>query len=193
LEALWANQAVSHENQSKELDVFLAGVEIRAYQMAHLATRDTEAALDIVQDAMFKLVQRYASKDPSEWGPLFHRILQHRIKDWHRRTWVRNRWRAWFPRKNDETESDENPIDLVRDERIRDFADEVAAKNATSELERALHALPLRQRQAFFLRAYEGYTVAETALAMSCSAGSVKTHYSRAIRALRSRLKDFTP
>jgi len=193
LERSWVNHTVARDKQSKDLDVFLAGVEGRAFQMARIATRDPEEALDIVQDAMFKLVQRYASKDPSEWGPLFYRILQHRIKDWHRRTWVRSRWRAWFPRKNNETDSDENPIEAVPDARIRDFSDEVEIKNATSELESALHELPLRQRQAFFLRAYEGYNVAETAMTMSCSVGSVKTHYSRAIRALRSRLKDFAP
>lgn len=180
-------------NQSKDLDLFLAGVEIRAYQMARIATQNSEEALDIVQDAMFKLVQRYASKEPSEWGPLFYRILQHRIKDWHRRSWVRNRWRTWFQRKSDETDSDENLIETVPDTGIRDFADEVATKNAASELELALYQLPLRQRQAFFLRAYEGYNTAETALAMSCSVGSVKTHYSRAIRALRIKLKEFAP
>lgn len=184
---------MSPDNQSKDLDVFLAGVETRAFQMARIATRDTEEALDIVQDAMFKLVQRYAEKDRTEWGPLFYRILQHRIKDWHRRTWVRNRWRAWFSRKDDETESDENLIEAVPDKRIRDFADQVATKDAASALELALHRLPLRQRQAFFLRAYEGYNVAETALAMSCSVGSVKTHYFRAIRALRIELKELAP
>lgn len=184
---------MSRENQSKELDAFLAGIEGRAYQMARIATGDSEEALDIVQDAMFKLVQRYALKDPLEWGPLFHRILQHCIKDWQRRTWVRSRWRAWFPRKNDETEADENPIEAVPDQRIRDFSDQVATKDATSKLELAMHDLPLRQRQAFFLRACEEYNVAETALAMSCSEGSVKTHYARAIRALRVRLKDFAP
>ncbi len=178
--------------RSEDLNQFLAGVERRAFHMARIATGDREEALDIVQDAMFKLVQRYASKDSSEWGPLFYRILQHRIRDWQRRTWVRNRWRHWFFREKDD-EAEDDPIEQLPDIRIRDCADQISDAAAISTLESALCALPLRQRQAFFLRAWEGYNVAETAFAMSCSEGSVKTHYSRAVRALRLRLKEFAP
>ena len=52
--------------------------------MAQIATGNKEEALDIVQDAMFKLVEKYASRDGEEWAPLFHRILQSRIHDWYR-------------------------------------------------------------------------------------------------------------
>lgn len=182
---------MTRDPQSRELDQFLAGVERRAFQMARIAIRDSEEALDIVQDAMFKLVRRYGSKDPSEWGPLFYRILQHCITDWQRRDWVRKRWRAWFPSTEDG--ENENPIEMVPDDRIEDAADHIATQDAVSELESALRDLPLRQRQAFFLRACEGYSVSETAIAMSCSEGSVKTHYSRAIHTLRARLKEFAP
>ncbi len=161
--------------------------------MARIATGDTEEALDIVQDAMYKLVQGYGTRKESEWGPLFYRILQHRIRDWHRRTWVRNRWRAWFYRKTDDEAEEENPIEMMPDKRIRDSADRIETEDAISALELALHDLPLRQRQAFLLRACEEYNVAETAAAMSCSEGSVKTHYSRALRALRIRLRAYKP
>lgn len=175
-------------NQSERLDQFLAGVERRAFRIAWISTHDTEEALDLVQDAMFKLVQRYRERDESEWGPLFYRILQHRIRDWQRRKWVRDRWRAWFPANKDEEEGTYS-IDAIPDKDIRDEGVRLAEKHALAALERALHHLPLRQRQAFLLRAWEGYNVAETALAMGCSGGSVKTHYSRAVRALRLHLE----
>ena len=77
------------------LDDFLSGIERRALVMAELATRDREEALDLVQDAMLAFVDRYAGHDPAEWPPLFHRVLQNRIRDWHRRQKVRRRWRVW--------------------------------------------------------------------------------------------------
>jgi len=101
----------------------------------------------------------------------------------------RDRWRTWFTGKQEE-EADENPIEAFPDLRIQDAGERLDEKRALSNLELALHQLPLRQRQAFLLRAWEGYSVAETALSMGCSGGSVKTHYSRAIRALRHRLEE---
>lgn len=178
------------KKQSVDLDQFLAGVEGRAFVIARIATRDAEEALDLVQDAMFKLAQKYGDRDESEWAPLFHRILQHCILDWQRRTWVRNKWRAWFPVNRDgETSDDPDPIEAIPDARARSPLDQLADKGANADLEIALHALPLRQRQTFLLRAWEGYNVAETAKIMGCSSGSVKTHYSRAVRALRIKMK----
>ncbi len=183
---------MTHDRQSEKLNQFLAAVERRAFEMARMATRDTDEALDLVQDAMFKLVQRYASKEAGEWGPLFYRILQHRIKDWQRRTWVRNRWRHWFF-KDEDNEVGDDPIQNIPEEGFKDFADQISDGDAVAALEGVLSDLPLRQRQAFLLRVWEGYTVAQTATAMSCSQGSVKTHYSRAVRALRLRLKEYAP
>jgi len=183
---------VLKKKQSGNLDQFLAGVEGRAFVIARIATRDAEAALDLVQDAMFKLAKKYGDRDESEWAPLFHRILQHCIRDRQRRTWVRNKWRAWFPaNRDDETSEDKDPIEAIPDRSARSPLDQLADKGTNAALEIALHHLPLRQRQAFLLRAWEGYNVAETAGIMGCTAGSVKTHYSRAVRALRIKMKEF--
>ncbi len=180
------------KKQSGELNQFLAGVEGRAFVIARIATRDAEAALDLVQDAMFKLAQKYGDRDESEWAPLFHRILQHCIRDWQRRTWVRNKWRTWFPSNRDKEGSEEkDPIEAVPDIRARSPLNHLADKGTRAALEIALHSLPLRQRQTFLLRAWEGYNVAETAGIMGCSAGSVKTHYSRAVRALRIKMRAY--
>jgi len=176
------------------LDHFLAKVERRAFRMAQLATGDQDEALDIVQDSMVKLVQRYSDREESEWGPLFHTILQSRIKDWHRRNWVRTRWRVWFPggHPSDERE-DDDPIQQLPDPQARDPGAQLESTQAMTALDQSLHQLPPRQQQAFLLRAWEGFNVTETAQAMGCSEGSVKTHYSRAVHALRKYLKDHRP
>lgn len=159
--------------------------------MAQFATRNRDEALDLVQEAMFKLVQRYADRDKSEWGPLFYRILQSRIQDWHRRNWVRNKWQVLLTsRSATDEQSAEDPMAMIPDPRATDLSEQVAHKRAAAALETTLQELPLRQRQAFLLRAWEGFDVAQTAQAMGCSQGSVKTHYSRAIHSLRTRLAD---
>ena len=159
--------------------------------MAQMATRDADDALDLVQDAMLKLVQRYGTHAEQEWGPLFHRILQSKIRDWYRRNAVRNRWRSWFGTGHDEDEH--NPLEAIPDTASPDAMQQVAQKRAAQAVEVALRALPLRQQQAFLLRVWEEYDVAQTARAMGCSEGSVKTHLSRAIRTLRQRLGDHWP
>ena len=178
-------------DNSREMEQFLAAVEKRAFRMAQIATSSTEDALDIVQDAMLGLVSRYSRKPKDEWKPLFFRILVSRIRDWHRRKKVRYRWRIWLKRPDDIESGD--PLEAMPDTnglsplRQAELGDSVAA------LDSALHSLPLRQQQAFLLRAWEGLSVKETARAMKCSAGSVKTHYSRAVHTLRLKLKDYRP
>ncbi len=115
--------------------------------MAELSTRDREEALDLVQDTMFKLVQRYADRDESEWGPLFYRILQNRIQDWHRRNWVRTRWRVWFQGDPASEEGEGNPIEHIPDPTIPDPTDQIAKKRAAAALDEALRELPLRQQR----------------------------------------------
>ncbi len=75
---------------------FLSGVERRAFRMAEIATGNRDDALDIVQDAMLSLVKSYGHKTPDDWGPLFQRILQSRIRDWYRRSRVRNSLLDWL-------------------------------------------------------------------------------------------------
>jgi len=137
---------------------------------------------------MTSLVERYAARPATEWPPLFHRILQNRIRDWARRRALRARLRGWLGRSDDVDAPD--PVAELADPDGRDPSDAAAQAAAGRRLDAALRALPLRQQQAFLLRAWEGLDVAETAAAMRCSQGSVKTHYFRAIQALRVRLGD---
>lgn len=172
-------------DQQRTLERFLAGVERRAYRMARIATRNSDDALDIVQDAMLKLVEKYADRGEAELGPLFHCILQSRIRDWYRRSSVRNRLRSWL---GSDDESEEDPLQLIADPAGRSPDEILAARGGIEALEEALTSLPLRQQQAFLLRAWEGLDVKDTARAMKCAEGSVKTHYSRALAALRVKL-----
>jgi RNA polymerase sigma-70 factor, ECF subfamily len=175
----------------KELAGFLAEVERKAFRMARIALRDDEDALDAVQDAMMQLVRRYAARPPAEWRPLFHRMLENRIRDLQRRRTVRGRVMAWLPwGGGDADDAEPDPVASAPDPAPGPAA-EVEGAEIRDRLQDALGTLPARQRQAFLLRSLEGLDVAETAAAMGCSEGSVKTHYFRALQALRERLGDF--
>ena len=173
--------------REQQLNRFLADVERRALRIAEIGVRDRDEALDLVQDAMIKLARKYGDRDSDEWPPLFYRILQNGVRDWHRRQAVRNRVMVWFGRGS----QDEDEYDLVAaapDPIGRTPDAELANDEAMNSLEQAVRALPARQREAFMLRTFEGLDVAGTAVAMGCSEGSVKTHYSRAIHSLRDTL-----
>lgn len=171
--------------QQQTLDRFLAGVQKRAYRMAQLATRNSEDAFDIVQDTMLKLVEKYADRPEAELAPLFFCILQSRIQDWYRRSSVRNRLRSWLGSGDDD---EEDPFEHVADPAGRNAEQQLIMDDSIAALNAALLELPLRQQQVFLLRAWEGLDVRETAAAMQCAEGSVKTHYSRALAALRGKL-----
>ncbi|HEX6834313.1 MAG TPA: RNA polymerase sigma factor [Rudaea sp.] len=171
------------------LDEFLKSVERRALRMAELATGNREEALDLVQDALFGFVRHYASKPSSEWTPLFYRVLDSRLNDWHRRRQVRGRWLTVFSRSQDEDDA-ADPLEQAPDESDPGPLLRLADSQAARALDAALTALPLRQRQAFLFRVWEGLDVAATAAVMRCSEGSVKTHLSRALAALRRALED---
>jgi RNA polymerase sigma-70 factor (ECF subfamily) len=172
---------------SRALDQFLTGVEKRAFKIAQLGLRNDDDALDAVQDAMMKLVQSYASRAPEEWPPLFYRILTNRIRDMQRRRTVRGRIMAWLPVRDAE---DEDEVDPIAQAPSHDAgpARRLELDEAIGALETAVAELPARQQQAFLLRNFEGLDVNETASAMGCSEGSVKTHYFRALESLRGKL-----
>jgi RNA polymerase sigma-70 factor (ECF subfamily) len=175
--------------RERQLNQFLAEVERRALRIAEIAVRDRDEALDLVQDAMIKLARNYADRPGDEWTPLFYRILQNGVRDWHRRQKVRNRVMVWFGRGT----AGDDDYDIAAntpDPAGRSPDVELQTYEAMQRLEASLHELPGRQREAFMLRIFEGLDVAGTAVAMGCSAGSVKTHYSRAVHALRDKLGD---
>ena len=160
--------------------------------MAQFATRNADDALDLVQEGMLGFVKNYAARPEEEWPVLFHRVLQSRITDWHRRTAVRDRFRAWFGRNRDD-DDDGDPFDAIADPAMPDPAMQLLRRDTGAAVVKAVRSLPLRQRQAFLLRVWEGMDVAQTAYAMKCSEGSVKTHLSRAIHALRELLEEYRP
>lgn len=171
------------------LESFLKSVERRAFRTAEIATGNVDEALDIVQDAMLVLTSRYRDKRVDEWGPLFQCILHSRINDWHRRSKVRNRLFGWLPTRRDDEDNDEDPMAFVVDQTALDPLARLSQGVAAQVLIDGLKVLPLRQRQAFLLRVWEGCDTRQTAQAMQCSEGSVKTHFSRAVAALRKQLE----
>jgi RNA polymerase sigma-70 factor, ECF subfamily len=171
--------------REQELERFLAEVEKRALRIAEISIRDRDEALDLVQNAMIKLVRKYARRDREEWTPLFYRILQNGVRDWHRRQVVRKRVMVWFGGSGDD---EYDVIAAAPDTAGRSPDEQLESHEAMRGLELALTALPRRQKEAFMLRTFEGLDVAGTAAAMGCSEGSVKTHYSRAVHSLRDTL-----
>ena len=169
---------------------FLASVEQRAFRMAVIATRHGDEALDIVQETMLSWVSHYLDHPHDAWRPLFYKVLQSRIRDWQRRSTVRRRIMVWFGRDTDDEDQPVDNLAGIADPAAGDPANDLANRQTLKRLLRAVERLPLRQQQAFLLRSWEGLDVAETALAMGCSAGSVKTHLARAMASLRSSLGD---
>lgn len=170
-------------------------MERRAYKQAQFAVRDEHAALDIVQDAMLKLAERYGDHPAEEYPMLFQRILQNTIRDFYRRQKVRSFWTTLFSSFTPQHENEDfDPLDTLQDE---DNASQPASPDAAlsqsqliTAIEEALSQLPARQREAFLLRYWEELDTTETAVAMGCSEGSVKTHCSRATHALSAILKE---
>jgi RNA polymerase sigma-70 factor, ECF subfamily len=175
-----------------ELSSFLAEVERRAFKQAMFAVRIEESALDIVQDAMLKLAEKYADKPQEEFPMLFQRILQNTIRDYYRRQKVRSLWTTLLSSLTSDDE-DTDPLETLLTQ------DALAAKDTPhGRLEQSqvlaiigkeIEKLPARQREAFLMRYWEDMDIAETAMAMGCSEGSVKTHCSRATHALAAALK----
>lgn len=176
----------------QQLSSFLESVERRAFKQAIFAVRDEEVALDIVQDAMLKLAEKYGDRPDEEYPMLFQRILQNTIRDYYRRSKVRSMWTTLLSAFTPDDEEDYDPLEtLAADE------DDTGPRTPESKLQQAqtlnlideeIKKLPARQREAFLMRYWEDMDVAETAAAMGCSEGSVKTHCSRATHALATAL-----
>lgn len=178
----------------QELSDFLAQIERRAFKQTAYAVRDDHAALDIVQDAMMKLAEKYATRPATEFPMLFQRILQNTMRDFWRRQKVRNIWTSLLSSFSvtgeDGEESDPLEVLTSADQDGRDQPEAQLEQRQTMALiEEAVHKLPARQREAFVMRYWEDMDVAETAAAMGCSQGSVKTHCSRAVRSLAANLE----
>jgi RNA polymerase sigma-70 factor (ECF subfamily) len=173
--------------QRRELESFLRNVAPRAFRIARLGLREDQDALDAVQEAMIKLARRYADRPEREWTPLFYAILRNCVHDLQRSHRSRHSLVTWLKRfvppgdaEAAELGGEASPGPEAQAESLQEL----------SRLERAVALLPARQREAFLLRNVEDLDVSETAIAMGCTEGSVKTHYSRAVRALRERLGD---
>ena len=186
-----AEPAVAEDDtleSAKTLDRFLASVERRAFRIAEMQVRDRDDALDIVQGAMLRLARSYARRPSEEWKPLFYRILYNGIRDFQRRRTVRSRIFGMLPGQwADEEDAPADPFEQVAGD-APEPSRQLMADEAMQRLEGALEELPARQQQAFALRCLEGMDGAETAAAMGCSEGSVKTHYFRALQTLRAKL-----
>ncbi|SFK55410.1 RNA polymerase sigma-70 factor, ECF subfamily [Nitrosomonas aestuarii] len=183
-----------------EFSDFLEKVELRAFKQALFAVRDEQDALDIVQDSMMKLTSKYADKPPDELPPLFQRILQNTIHDHYRRQKTRSLFSSLLSTFAPQRIQNEKEIyDYEFSEILPSPSDQSYGKNPNLVLEqsqlikiieKALEALPARQREAFLLRYWEGMDVSETSKVMGCSEGSVKTHCSRATNTLAILLKE---
>lgn len=179
----------AHTSPPTSLESFLADIEARAFRYALVAVRNPDDALDVVQDAMIALCRHYANRPGAEWRPLFFRILGNRVRDFNRRSSVRGRILSFFSRQDDgDGDARPDPIAAAPAGRDSDPCVRLAQDDAMTALSQALGTLPARQREAFMLRVFEDMDIAQTATAMGCSAGSVKTHHSRAVAKLRELL-----
>lgn len=168
-------------------------MERRAFKQAMFAVRNEETALDIVQDAMLRLAEKYGDRDAAEWPMLFQRILQNAIRDYYRRSKVRSMWTTLFSSLTSSDDEDEDPLETLASDAE---SDDPTTPHRSAErmqllgiIEKEISRLPPRQREAFLMRYWEDMDIAETAAAMGCTEGSVKTHCSRATHSLAAALK----
>jgi RNA polymerase sigma-70 factor (ECF subfamily) len=157
------------------------------------AVHNDESALDIVQDSMFRLAEKYGEKPVEELPMLFQRILQNAIRDHYRRQKVRSTWTTLLSAFTSDDDPDADPLETLQS---TDAVNPLGTPTGNLEqgqvlgiIEREVGKLPPRQREAFLMRYWEDMDIAETAAAMGCSEGSVKTHCSRATHTLAAALK----
>jgi RNA polymerase sigma-70 factor, ECF subfamily len=168
------------------LDAFLRGVERRALRIAQLGTGDADEALDVVQEAMIQLARHYSARPPTEWPPLFYRILDNGLRKWRFRQMLKGRWLGRRVQSDDDDGDD--PLDALPADAHDEPEQAQQQQDVIRRVRAALQTLPERQRQAFLLRHWQGLSTTDTATAMACSEGSVKTHLSRALATLQPLL-----
>lgn len=191
------DDSISRENTNptsddyQTMEQFLCYVEQRAFHYIRTSVGNIEDTHDIVQESMYKLVQKYAGKSPAEWKPLLYRIMSSKVTDFHRRRAIREKFIFQTPARVPEEE------DYLQSQALDAIARDSEAPLPSLERElrvdkliQSIRELSLRQQQAFMLRCWEGMSTKDTAIAMGCSEGSVKTHYSRAMIQLREQLED---
>lgn len=165
------------------IEHFLQQVERKAFRIALMAVKNEHDALDLVQNAMMKLVEKYADRDLKELKPLFYTILQNQIKNWYRKETMTSRWFFW---QKSQYDSDDDDYESPLVDGVIDMSPEqdLSQKQLSAALIEELQNLPVKQQQCFLLRSWEGLSVKETAVIMQCTEGTVKTHMSRASQKL---------
>jgi len=183
------SENIAWESVKFLMDDFLASVEQQAYRIAFMALSDHDEALDVVQDAMISLVTKYRDRPESEWRTLFFSILHNRMTDSHRKNTRKRKLFGWFDRSDDSNEIE--AMERVEGDAGLQPGQSLQDDETMTSIESAVQGLPLRQQEAFMLRMVEGFDTNETAKIMGCSAGSVKTHLSRALGALKEVLDEY--
>ena len=171
---------------------FMQDVTGRALVMMESATQGQHGiAMDLVQEAFISLHKSYAEKSTEEWYPLFYTILNNKLQDWRRKEARRNQPFSFF--KKVSLDDDEVEFDNLVDESTPSPLEFLDQAVTAEEIQEAIAKLPVRQQQAFMLRAWEGFDTQTTAQIMNRTEGSVKTHYHRAIQGLRASLAHLNP
>ncbi len=140
-----------------------------------------------------RLSEKYGDREAAEWPMLFQRILQNAIRDFYRRSKVRSLWTVLFSSLTSADEEGDDPLETLASESESEDH-KTPHRNAERMqvlgiIEKEISRLPPRQREAFLMRYWEDMDIAETAAAMGCTEGSVKTHCSRATHTLAAALK----
>ena len=186
------DSSILKSTAESRLKSFMQEVTGRALVMMESATQNQHGiAMDLVQEAFISLHKSYADRSTEEWYPLFYTILTNKLQDWRRKEARRAQPFSFF--KKVSLDDDDLEVNDVVDERALNPSDFLSQAVTADEIQEAIASLPVRQQQAFMLRAWEGFDTATTAQIMNCSEGSVKTHYHRAIQGLRNALAHLNP
>jgi RNA polymerase sigma-70 factor (ECF subfamily) len=176
------------------MEAFLKSVEKKAFRIIQIATGGADDALDILQESMMAFVRNYSNKNESEWRPLFYKVVQNKIRDWLRKEKLKRLFFFSMPaHQQEESEIMADPIDTAPDLQTANPLTGAKTSQAIAKLDIILKQLPRREQQVFLLRAWEGLSTSETATAMKCTEGTVKTHYFRALSKLKEELKGVWP